>query len=423
MPYTPANLRLFSGMISMNDKLKNDQADLGGDLRDRPFFRSAGLNRLSPYFFSLLGDRLQRLGLEGRSVIRLDVGSPDVPPPPYVIAALSEAAARPETHGYQGHFALPGLRAAWADMYGRDHGVALDPDTEVVPLLGTKEGIFHLSLAVLNPADVALVPDPGYGTYAAGTIVAGAKPFFYRLDPGRNYLPDWESIPPDILKRAKTIWLNYPHNPTGAVVSPELFAEAVAYARRNRLLLIHDAAYSKIVFDGYRAPSVLEIPGAKEIAVEFNSLSKSHNMAGWRVGAAVGNRDVLAALKTLKTQADSGHFRPILEAATAALNGDSSFILERNDIYRRRRDLLVDGLRGMGLEASRPRASLYVWSPIPAGCSSMDWATRLLEQTGVSVAPGSAFGRGGEGFVRISLTAKDEEISEAVRRMGTFLAG
>ncbi|MHB8055081.1 MAG: aminotransferase class I/II-fold pyridoxal phosphate-dependent enzyme [Candidatus Aminicenantales bacterium] len=406
----------------MNDKLKNDQRKSSGDLRGRPVFRSVGLDRFSPHYFVSLGDRLQRLCREGRSVIRLDIGSPDMPPPPFVIAALAGAAARPENHGYQSHFALPELRAAWADAYGRRHGVALDPDTEVVPLLGSKEGIFHLSAAVLNPGDVALVPDPGYATYAAGTIAAGAEPFYYRLDPGRNYLPDWKSIPPGILKRAKTLWLNYPHNPTGAVASPEFFAEAAAFAGDNHLLLIHDAAYSQIVFDGYRAPSVLESPGAKEIAVEFNSLSKSHNMAGWRVGVAVGNRDVLAALKTLKTQADSGHFRPILEAAAAALNGDQSFIPGRNEIYRRRRDLVVDGLKALGFAPARPKASLYVWSPIPADCSSVDWAIRLLERTGVSVGPGSAFGRGGEGFIRISLTAKDEEIRDALRRMETFLA-
>jgi len=387
----------------------------------RSAFRSAVLDRFSPYFFTSLGERLERLRREGRSVIRLDVGSPDMPPPAFVTSALTAAAARPNSHGYQGHFATPELRAAWAGAYARRHGVTLDPDAEVVPLLGSKEGIFHLSAAVLNPGDAALVPDPGYCTYAAGTTAAGAEPTCYRLDPGRDYLPDWASLPADALKRAKILWLNYPHNPTGAVASADVFAEAVAAARRHNLLLVHDAAYSQVVFEGYRAPSVLEIPGAKDVAVEFNSLSKSHNMAGWRTGVAVGNRDVLAALKAVKTQADSGHFRPILEAAAAALNGDQSFMAERNEIYRRRRDLAVGGLRTLGFEVARPRAGLYVWLPIPSGRLSVEWADDLLERTGVSVAPGAAFGGGGEGFVRISLTAGEGEIREALQRIETFV--
>jgi LL-diaminopimelate aminotransferase len=406
----------------MIKKSKEKTSEANAGLSRGRVFRAARLDRFGPHYFSSLNERIARLRKEGTSVIRLDIGSPDMPPPPFVIVALAQSAAQAGNHGYQSHFALPELRAAWAEMYRRMYGAALDPDTEVVPLLGTKEGIFHLSLAVLDPGDVALVPDPGYATYAAGTIFAGAEPYEYPLNPDRGYLPDWESVPSEILAKAKTLWLNYPHNPTGAVASPEFLAEAVDFARRHRLLLIHDAAYSQIVFDGYRAPSILEIPGAKEVAVEFNSLSKSHNMAGWRVGAAVGNRDVLAALKTLKTQTDSGHFRPILEAATAALNGDPSWIAERNEVYRRRRDLLVDGLRAMGLPAARPLASLYVWSPVPAGRSSTDWASRLLERTGVSVAPGSVFGRRGEGFVRISMTAKDADIREALRRMERFLA-
>lgn len=403
-------------------KITDDEAsETNAGLGRGRVFRAARLDRFGPHYFSSLNERAARLRREGTSVIRLDIGSPDMPPPPFVIVSLTQSAAQAGNHGYQTHFALPELRAAWADMYRRMHGAALDPDTEVVPLLGTKEGIFHLSLAVLDPGDIALVPDPGYATYAAGTIFAGAEPYEYPLNPNRGYLPDWKSIPSEILERARTLWLNYPHNPTGSVASPEFLAEAVDFARRRRLLLIHDAAYSQIVFDGYRAPSIMEIPGAKEVAVEFNSLSKSHNMAGWRVGVAVGNSDVLAALKTLKTQADSGHFRPILEAATAALNGDPAWIAERNEVYRRRRDLLVEGLRAMGLPAARPLASLYVWSPVPAGCSSTDWASRLLERTGVSVAPGSVFGRGGEGFVRISLTARDADIDEALRRIEKFL--
>lgn len=397
----------------MNEETKSD-------CLARPALRSARLDRFRPYFFAGLGGRMEKLRREGRSVIRLDVGSPDLPPPPFVVDALTASAARPGNHGYQGHFASPELRAAWAEAYARRHGVTLDPDAEVVPVLGSKEGIFHFSAAVLNPGEIALFPDPGYGTYAAGAAAAGAEPVSYLLDPRRDYRPDWESIPAAKLDRAKLLWLNYPHNPTGAVALPETFAEAAAFARRHGLLLVHDAAYSQVVFDGYRAPSILEIPGAIEIAVEFNSLSKSHNMAGWRTGAAVGNREALAALKAVKIQSDSGHFRPILDAAAAALNGDQSFIPERNAVYQRRRDLLADGLNAMGLPAARPRAGLYVWAGIPDGRPSAEWAGDLLDRTGVSVAPGSAFGGGGEGFVRISLTAGDEEIREALRRIEAF---
>jgi LL-diaminopimelate aminotransferase len=372
---------------------------------------------LAEHFFASLNTRLAALRADGRDVIRLDEGAPDLPPAPHIIEALARSAGRPDTHSYQPHRGTGALRQAWAAMYRRLYGVEVDPETEIVPLLGSKEGIFHLSLAYLDPGDIALVPDPGYITYTRGALFAGAEVYPFPLQAGRGYLPDLGAIPEHILGRAKLLWLNYPNNPTAAVADRACFAQAVALAQEKGLLVCHDAAYMQVAFDGERPPSLLEIPGAKEVAVEFNTLSKSHNMAGWRSGALVGNPQAVRALYTLKTNADSGHFLPILEASTAALCGDQGWLVERNEIYRQRRDVVVTALRQMGLEVSTPRASLYVWAPVPQGWKSVDFALAALEQASVSITPGTVFGPGGEGHVRISITAPIERIRLAMERL------
>jgi LL-diaminopimelate aminotransferase len=376
---------------------------------------------LEPHFFASLNARLAALQAEGRDIIRLDEGSPDLPPAPHIIEALSRAARRPDTHSYQPHRGTAALRQAWGGMYQRLYGVELDAETEILPLLGSKEGIFHLGLAYLEAGDVVLAPDPGYITYTRGAQAAGAEVHTFPLQGGCGYLPDLSAIPENLLRRAKLMWLNYPNNPTAAVADRGLFAQAVALAQEYGFLVCHDAAYTQIAFDGERPPSLLETPGAGQVAVEFNTLSKSHNMAGWRTGALVGNSQAVRALYTLKTNADSGHFLPILEATTAALTGDQGWLVERNEIYRQRRDVVVAGLRQMGLPVSVPRASLYIWSPVPGGWNSVDFTIAALEQASVSVTPGTVFGAGGEGFVRISITAEVERIRQAMERLGEWI--
>jgi len=384
------------------------------------------LTSLPENFFAKLEARIGALQRSGCEVIRLDIGSPDMPPPPPVIQALSSSASRADAHGYQTHLGPLALRQAWADMYRRVFGVSLDVESQVLPLLGSKEGIFNLLMAWINPGDVVLVPDPGYMTYTRGALFAGGEPHFVRLHAGNAYLPDLAAlerhIPSDVLRRARLLWLNYPNNPTGAVANLEFFEQAVAFARRHNLLLCHDAAYTQVCFDGYRAPSLLEIPGALDVAVEFNSLSKSHNMPGWRLGAALGNPQVLQALFRIKTNIDSGHFRPVLDAAVAAMRGDQSWIEERNQVYQARRDVVVAALSRLGLAVSVPQAAIYVWSAVPAGWTALDFATSVLEQSQVSLTPGTVFGAAGEGYVRIALTTPTPALTQAMQRIAAWRA-
>ncbi|MBS1248503.1 MAG: LL-diaminopimelate aminotransferase [Chloroflexi bacterium] len=375
------------------------------------------IDKLTPNFFATLNDKIFALESAGAEVIRLDIGSPDLPPAPHIVKALTRAASQPGKHGYQSHRGTAALREGWGEMYQSVHGVSLDPETEILPLLGSKEGVFHLSLALLNPGDIVLIPDPGYQTYAQGALLAGAEPVPLPLLPQNNYLPDLESIPEDVAQRAKLLWLNYPHNPTAATASLDFFAEAVDFCRRLDILLCHDAPYAQITFDGYQAPSVLQVPGAGEVAIEFNTLSKSHNMAGWRSGVVVGQPQALCALLKLKSHADSGHFLPILEASTAALTGDQSWLVERNAIYQERRDVVVTALGEMGHAPRVPKASLYVWFPVLNDLPSEDFVLRLLEEAHLSLAPGTIFGPRGEGYVRLSLTQPIEKITEAMERM------
>lgn len=375
------------------------------------------MQHLPAHFFAALGAQIANMQAKGYDVIRLDEGSPDLPPSPAIVATLTRAAARHDSHGYQPQRGTPALRAAWAEMYARVFAVELDPDNEVAPLLGSKEGIFNFMMAIVDPGDPVLVPDPGYVTYLRGALIAGGEPWAFPLLPEKGFLPDLSAIPEGVAQRARVLWLNYPNNPTATVAPLSCFAEAVEFARRYDLLVCHDAAYTQITFDGRPAPSILQVPGAKEVAVEFNTLSKSHNMAGWRTGAAVGNAAALRSLHTYKTNVDSGHFLPVMEAAIEAMTGDQSWLPERNQVYRQRRDIVIAALRALGLPAAVPEGSLYVWCPVPSGWTAQAFAAALLETARVSLTPGTVFGRNGEGYLRISLTAPSDRIEEAMERL------
>ncbi len=382
-----------------------------------PVFQPA--HRLATFpasFFYGLNQTIARLKKAGVDVIRMDMGSPDLPPAPFIIERLQEAAADLTVHGYQPFAGPLAYRAAWAEFYGRRFGVELDPATEIMGLLGSKSGVFNLPIAFVNPGEVVLIPDPGYATYTAGTTFAGGECVYMPLTHQNKFLPDFKVIPEAVLRRTKLMWLNYPNNPTGAVAPLELFAEAVALARRYGFLLAHDAPYTEITFDGYRAPSVLEVPGAKDVAVEFHSLSKTANMAGWRVGVLAGNPSVLAIMQTLQSNGEGGHFLPILAAAEAALTGDQTWIAARNEVYRERRDLVVAGVRAAGLYTETPVAAIYVWVHLPAGTDDAAYADALLDATGVSVTPGWIFGEAGRGFVRLSLGTPTPRVREAMAR-------
>jgi LL-diaminopimelate aminotransferase len=376
---------------------------------------------LPPYFFAQLGKRIAQLRKEGMDIIRIDIGSPDLPPPDSVLQKLNRSAAAPSHHTYPGYYGIPGLRRAMADYYGSRFGVELDPDTEVIPLIGSKEGIAHVPTAFVNSGDLVLVPDPGYPTYRMGVTLVEGKTYPVPLLAENDYLPNLEAIPQDALRRAAVLWLNYPNNPTGAIASLNFFERAVNFARRHNLLICHDAPYADVTYDGYVAPSMLQVEGAKDVVLEFNSLSKSHNMAGWRVGMAMGHAQATKALALVKTHLDSGIFRPIQDAAIVALTGDQSWLAERNAIYQERRDIVLAALERAGLRARKPKASLYLWPEVPAGITSAGFASRLLEEVGVSVTPGTAFGQHGEGHVRISLGLATDRIREAMNRLIDFM--
>lgn len=379
------------------------------------------IQRLSGNFFAELENRIGVLRGSGCDVIRLDIGSPDLPPPQAALETLIRSASQPTSHGYQAHTGPPELRQAWSDLYRRLHGVELDPQNEILPLIGSKEGIFHLTQALIDPGDVVLIPDPGYMTYASAALFAGGEPHLLPLLPERGFLPDLAEIPARVLRRAKMLWLNYPNNPTAATADLAFFSGAVDFARRHDLLLCHDAAYSQVTFDGYRAPSILEVPGAKEAAVEFNSLSKSHNMPGWRVGVMFGKAQVVQTLLRLKTQMDSSHFYPVLQAATQALKCDQDWIAARNEIYRQRRDAALRALQEAGSNLPPPQASIYLWRPVPEGWSSLEFVRMVLDETNVSLTPGVVFGKQGERYYRVSLTAPVEQIELAFQRIGELL--
>lgn len=375
---------------------------------------------LPALFFAELNKKIARLTATGAKVIRLDAGSPDLPPPKTLLNALKVAADDPTKHGYGGYKGQPYLREAIAHYYHRRFGVQL-ADDELQPLLGSKEGIANIHLAWLDPGDLCLAPDPGYASYHAGPLLANGRVLTFPLLPERNWLPDFTVIPQATAQAARLLWLNYPNNPTGAVATLEFFQEAVDFCRRYDILLCHDAPYTDVTFDDYRAPSLLEVPGAKEVVIEFNSFSKTYNMAGWRVGMAVGNPVAVQALAKIKTQVDSGLAKPIQEMATAALMGDQSWLKERNAIYQRRRDVCLTALAELDLEIFRPQGGLYVWFQTPAGYTSTDFHTRLLEEAHVSIVPGNIYGQHGEGWMRLSFVLDMPLLQQALARIKELL--
>ena len=377
---------------------------------------------LPPYPFAALGRRLRELAAEGTDVIRLDVGSPDLPPPDFINESLVQSVGNPSHHGYGGYFGTPALRSAIATYYEQRFDVELDVQSELCPLIGSKEGIANAALAFVDPGDIVLVPDPGYPTYTMGAVLAGGSTVRVPLSPENGWLPDLQAIPKDAARAARLFWLNYPNNPTGAVAPIEFFEQVVAFAKEYDILICHDNPYCDVTFGDYRAPSILQVPGAKDVALEFNSLSKTYNMAGWRVGMAVGNATAVEALARTKTQIDSGIFRPIQDAAVTALTGDQSWLVERNGVYLERRDVIFAALKEVGIRASEPTASLYIWAQTPEGITSEDFATGLREATGVSITPGSYFGEQGEGYMRISLGRDTDRIREAMDRLRGYMA-
>ncbi len=375
------------------------------------------VENLPPYLFVEISKKIAEKKAKGEEVISFGIGDPDIPTPPHVINRLIEAARDPVNHRYPESEGLPELRRAVAAWYMNRFGVALDPETEVAPLLGAKEGIAHIAFCFIDPGDTALVPDPGYPVYAIGTNLAGGHPYYLPLTEKNGFLPELQKIPAHVAGKARLLWLNYPNNPTGAVAGLDFFQQAVAFARKNGVGICHDGPYSEVAFDGYRPVSYLQVPGAKEVGIEFHSLSKTYNMTGWRIGMAVGNAVMIGALKTLKSNIDSGIPQAIQYAAIEALTGSQDCIAEHNALYQRRRDLVVEGLNKIGLKAVSPKASLYVWAKVPDGYTSAEFTKDLLDQVGVVVTPGNGYGPNGEGYVRLSLTIADANLLKGLSRI------
>jgi len=375
------------------------------------------MEQIPPYLYVEISRKIAEKRARGEDVITFGLGDPDLPTPDPVLLSLIRGALEPANHRYPETDGLPELRRAIARWYERRFGVHLDPDTEVLPLIGAKEGIGHIALCFLDPGDIALVPEPGYPVFAMGTVFAGGMPYRLPLIEENGWLPDLDAIPEEVARRAKVLWLNYPNNPTGAVADLAFFEKAVAFCKRHDIALLHDACYTEVAFDGYRPPSVLQVPGAMEVAVEFHSLSKTYNMTGWRIGMAVGNREIVQALFKVKSNLDSGIPQAIQQMAITALEMPQEWIDARNRVYQRRRDLLLPVLEEMGLRITPPRAGLYLWARVPEGYTSAGFATMLLEEKNIVVTPGAGYGPAGEGYVRLSLTVADADLERAVERL------
>jgi len=378
------------------------------------------VERLSPYLFVDISKKIAEKKTKGEDVVSFAIGDPDLPTPRHIIDKICESAREPENHKYPESGGLPELRQAIADWYKNRFDVVLDPDTEVLPLIGSKEGIAHIALCLIDPGDTALVTDPGYPVYSISTSMVGGRPYFMQISKNNNYLPDFSRISFNVLNRAKVLWINYPNNPTGAVADIDFFNKTAEFAQKHDICVCHDGPYSEVSFDNYKPVSFMQANGAKDTGVEFHSFSKSYNMTGWRIGMVVGNAEVIDALKRLKSNIDSGIPLAIQYAAIEALSGSQKCIEEHNDIYQRRRDLIVDMLNRMGLQATAPLASLYVWAKIPDGYMSTEFANDLLEQVGVVVTPGTGYGRNGEGYVRLSMTLPDAQVVKGLSRLAQW---
>jgi LL-diaminopimelate aminotransferase len=375
------------------------------------------LGRIPPYLFAEIDRKVQEKKKAGIDVISLGIGDPDLPTPNRIVSVLQEAAADPANHRYPSYFGLAELREAIAGWYLERFNVGLEPNAEILPTLGSKDGISHVPLALVDPGDVVLAPDPGYTVYATGAIMAGADPYVMPLTLENDWLPDLDAIPDDVAERARLMWLNYPNNPTAAVAGREFLERAVDFCRLHDIVLCHDAPYSEIAFDGYRPISLFEVPGAREVGLEFHSLSKTFNMTGWRIGWVCGRADLIGLIGQLKTNIDSGIFQAVQWAAIEALNGGEEETRVACEIYARRHRLVADTLNSLGWKIKPPRATFYVWAPVPAGYDSIGFAGHVLDQVGVNITPGVGFGAHGEGYFRLSVTAPDARLEEAMTRL------
>ena len=375
------------------------------------------IEKLPPYLFVGITKKIAEKRAQGVDVISFAIGDPDIPTPPHIIDALCEAARDPVNHRYPETDGLPELRQAIAGWYRKRFGLSFDRDKEILPLIGSKEGIGHMSFCFIDPGDIALVPDPGYPVYSMSTILAGGDPYYLPLTEENDFLIDLEKIPGDVADKAKILWINYPNNPTAAVADLDFFERVVVFAKKHDLAVCHDGPYTEVAYDGYKPVSFLEAPGARDVGVEFHSFSKTYNMTGWRIGMAVGNEQLINALMRMKSNLDSGISQAIQRMAVAAFNGPQDCIAQNNAIYQRRRDQVVEALNKIGLKCHPPKASLYVWAGIPEGYTSADYATKLIDEVGVVVTPGTGYGEAGEGYIRLSLTTPDDRLAEGLTRL------
>ena len=378
------------------------------------------INALPPYLFVEINRKIEEKKKQGIDIVTFAIGDPDMPTPEHIIDDLCKEARNPVNHRYPETSGLPELCDAIAKWYKSRFNISLSPEKEVLPLIGSKEGIGHISFCFIDKGDVALVTNPGYPVYAISTMLAGGETCFLDLKEENDYLPDLNAVPDDILKRARILWLNYPNNPTGAIANMEFFNEAVRFAKKNDILICHDAPYTEVAFDGYVPPSFLQAEGARDVAIEFHSLSKTYNMTGWRIGMAVGNEKAVNALFRIKSNLDSGIPQAIQHAAIDALLGEQESIADRNKIYQKRRDILVEALNDIGLKVMVPKASFYIWAKVPDGYSSVEFTTSLLDKANVAVTPGTGYGSAGEGYVRLSITLPDERLNEGIKRLRSW---
>ena len=375
------------------------------------------IEQIPPYLFAEIDKKKEEMRQKGMDLIDLGIGDPDIPTPKPIIEQLKKSSENPKNHRYPSYEGMIEFRTAAAQWFERRFGVKSDPKTEVLALIGSKEGIAHIPLAFVNPGDYVLVPSPGYPVYRVSTLFAGGLPYFLPLRKENNFLPNLSKIPEEVAKKAKLLFINYPNNPTSAIAERPFFEEAVAFAHRYQIIVCHDAAYSEVAFDGYRPLSFFEIEGAKEIGIEFHSLSKTFNMTGWRIGFAVGCAEIISVLGRVKTNIDSGIFQAIQEAGIVALNHFDTPIPEIIQIYEKRREVMVKGLREIGLEVEWPKATFYLWIQVPRGYTSTQFATLLLEQGGIVATPGNGFGEAGEGYIRMALTVEETRLREAIERL------
>ncbi len=372
---------------------------------------------LPPYLFAAIDKKKVEMRKKGMDLIDLGIGDPDLPTPKPIIERLKRAAENPRHHRYPSYEGMIDFRKAVSRWYERRFGIQLNPETEVLSLIGSKEGIAHIPLAFVNPGDVVLVPNPGYPVYRVSTLFAGGIPYFLPLRKENGFLPDLSQIPKEVSEKAKLFFINYPNNPTSAIAEKSFFEEVVAFAKRYQIIICHDAAYSEVAYDGFRPPSFIEVEGAKEVGIEFHSLSKTFNMTGWRIGFAVGQEEIVSGLGKVKTNVDSGVFQAIQEAGIEALDHFDTPLPQIIDIYERRRDVLVKGLQEVGLKVDRPKATFYFWIEVPTGYTSAQFATVLIEQAGIVATPGNGFGDEGEGYIRMAITVDEARIKEAIERL------